>query len=327
MSQLEEHGGEEGGEDAIQEYCQSWVKRLFSDLDGEEVGVEVEYKSQNPSPHHYHSMDEQFSLYGSWQDLYFFDQRGSLFSSIIKEWREEVHPLDEGVRKSMWRPGEWEARVRGRNGRSRLCLGTFHTPDDAARAHDRAAFRFWGRRARLNFCEFGAPGHPSPAAHVSGCSASPEQIIKDDHITIQIHQLEDQETIPTATHEVRGHWAQTIATFRKKAMNTINRSTQGIPNELHVGLIGLTYQFMSMPWSNGRTRYILTVANALGFSFLLIGMVRRARKCRFANLLLFMGTLFSSGGILFSMSRDVHGLLGWFVPMACLFILVTAAVF
>ncbi|OEL15967.1 Dehydration-responsive element-binding protein 1A [Dichanthelium oligosanthes] len=71
------------------------------------------------------------------------------------KFRETRHPVFRGVRRrGQAGTGRWvcELRVPGRRG-SRLWLGTFATPELAARAHDAAAIALSGRAACLNFAD------------------------------------------------------------------------------------------------------------------------------------------------------------------------------
>ncbi|WVZ65615.1 hypothetical protein U9M48_014947 [Paspalum notatum var. saurae] len=73
------------------------------------------------------------------------------------KFRETRHPVYRGVRRRGHAGAgrcRWvcEVRVPGRRG-SRLWLGTFATPELAARAHDAAAIALSGRRACLNFAD------------------------------------------------------------------------------------------------------------------------------------------------------------------------------
>ncbi|KDP34005.1 hypothetical protein JCGZ_07576 [Jatropha curcas] len=77
-------------------------------------------------------------------------------------------PKYKGVRKRKW--GKWVSEIRLPNSRERIWLGSYDTPEKAARAFDAALYCLRGRGAKFNF-----PDNP-PDNIDGGQSLSPQEI-------------------------------------------------------------------------------------------------------------------------------------------------------
>ncbi|KAM5575306.1 ethylene-responsive transcription factor ERF015 [Rosa sericea] len=80
-------------------------------------------------------------------------------SKSKKVWQEKTPCLYKGIRMRAW--GKWVTEIRVPKSGGRIWLGSYDTPDEAARAYDAAVYCIYGECGRFNFPDFRRPVLPA----------------------------------------------------------------------------------------------------------------------------------------------------------------------
>ncbi|NP_001399524.1 ethylene response element binding protein isoform 2 [Zea mays] len=108
------------------------------------------------------------------------DGLSTMTSAVARSAKRKRKNLYRGIRQRPW--GKWAAEIRDPQKGVRVWLGTFNSPEEAARAYDAEARRIRGKKAKVNFPDAPAVGQKhrsgSASAKASKSSFGQKPIVK-----------------------------------------------------------------------------------------------------------------------------------------------------